>query len=188
MPLNKAPSGALLFGGDMRLLIPFLLFFSLSSNAAVDVGRCSYITGLDNSGRWIEETDIPDLTRSECRSLIPEGKTIFSSDGLRKAVFFTARDQNHQFWGDVRISKKGSDGIFGSGTLTSLAYGSWIKTGTVERPCETPKTDDQCNKGKTATITGNDVFWATGNYKGCTFTAKDGVFVKAADWHGGDDD
>lgn len=48
-------------------------------------------------------------------------------------------------------------------------------------PCETPKTDDQCNKGKTATITGNDVFWATGNYKGCTFTAADGVFIKLAD-------
>lgn len=48
-------------------------------------------------------------------------------------------------------------------------------------PCETPKTDDQCNKGKTATITGNDIFWATGNYKGCTFTAADGVFIKLAD-------
>ncbi|KAB7715005.1 hypothetical protein GBN32_01585 [Plesiomonas shigelloides] len=48
-------------------------------------------------------------------------------------------------------------------------------------PCATPKTDDQCSKGKTGTITGNAVFWATGNYKGCTFTAADGVFIKLAD-------
>ena len=48
------------------------------------------------------------------------------------------------------------------------------------KPCETPKTDAQCNKGNTAVVTGNQAFWDSGNYQGCTFVSS-GVGVIGSD-------
>ncbi|MGL5267598.1 MAG: hypothetical protein ACRC9E_15485, partial [Plesiomonas shigelloides] len=61
---------------------------------------------------------------------------------------------------------------------------SHVKYGLTEPPkdpCETPKTDAQCNKGAVAWITGNASFWATATspdgYKGCTLSVLPGTAV-----------
>lgn len=53
--------------------------------------------------------------------------------------------------------------------------------------CETPKTDDQCNKGASSWVEGNAAFWASAGasgtgYKGCTFEkVPDGLGFKFPD-------
>lgn len=55
------------------------------------------------------------------------------------------------------------------------------------KPCETPKTDDQCNKGASSWVEGNASFWASAGasgagYKGCTFEkVPDGLGFKFPD-------
>lgn len=187
MPLNKAPSGALLFGGDMRLLF-FLSFFVFYSNAqsAESYGRCEL---WHNSG-YSSTVNLPTTVETQNSCLSRANSELLS-------LKIDLGDGNYFKYLECQISPSGNNAIIkcirqryrndGSlnGSLSNLQFGRWIFDPDLlpppDEPCKTPKTDDQCNKGKTATITGNDVFWATGNYKGCTFTAKDGVFVKAAD-------
>lgn len=199
MPLNKAPSGALLFGGDMRLLLFIFLLFSFSSYSQTTVQKFKKCEVVPNtsliSSLGIKAVSYSDLTRDECvksaESAIVTGEFKYGSQtwggkqmyaeydggGWRTSSPYEYRVRfNFYVYGDT-----GKRTLVSSGAAETLLLSEPYDAPVEPKPCETPKTDDQCNKGKTATITGNDVFWATGNYKGCTFTAADGVFIKLAD-------
>ncbi|MGL4433695.1 MAG: hypothetical protein ACRCUW_13955 [Plesiomonas shigelloides] len=161
MPLNKAPSGALLFGGDMRLflfLIP--LFFSFNSYASFS---------------W-PPAEAGWLPVAQGIKKFNENKARIFSECSADTRFTHCITHSYKEW---YMTSSGEELI----KIQEQIAGCFPNDTDVrcKRQCDTPKTDDQCNKGKTATVTGNDVFWATGNYKGCTFTAADGVFIKLAD-------
>ncbi|KAB7674366.1 hypothetical protein [Plesiomonas shigelloides] len=161
MPLNKAPSGALLFGGNMRLFLLLIpLFFSFNSYASFPwpPAEAGWLPTAQGIKKFNE-----NKTRifSECNADTRFTHCITHS---YKEWYMTSGGEEH-----IKIQEQIA-GCFPNDTDVRC-----------KRQCDTPKTDDQCNKGKTATVTGNDVFWATGNYKGCTFTAADGVFIKLAD-------
>ncbi|MGL5665851.1 MAG: hypothetical protein ACRDD9_06955 [Shewanella sp.] len=157
----------------MRLLIPFLLLFSFSV---------------------FSEQQVPDFPTTPSNS----SKTKISNQtlGWWPLDYFIAEYQsriddrikslqpNYSYIEYILVShdvaSNGRDHLFVF-HYYGCTKGNLSCESASKPPCETPKTDDQCNKGKTATITGNDIFWATGNYKGCTFTAADGVFIKLAD-------
>lgn len=174
MPLNKAPSGALLFGGDMRLLLLSLFLFSSFSYSA----QCPS----DPTAGWnfVSNNSIscPDGFESCSLSVVSYGYSIASCGVLSSIPYVRKRYFVKPPPGKVFEIINETFQDKGGVNYSHVKYGLKVKP---PEPCETPKTDDQCNKGKTATITGNDVFWATGNYKGCTFTAADGVFIKLAD-------
>lgn len=173
MPLNKAPSGALLFGGDMRLFIYFVFLpFLFHSNFvfSIDLTESYYGKLGPADWGWNYTSGTQSQIVAECVAGRPDDKiNTFLSNYVtkNKQGYYSHFVVNHYSYGAGRC-------------YADVNY-FWSSTPIPSDPCETPKTDDQCNKGKTATITGNDVFWATGNYKGCTFTAADGVFIKLAD-------
>ncbi|WP_139800037.1 hypothetical protein [Plesiomonas shigelloides] len=186
MPLNKAPSGALLFGGDMRLLfLLFSLFFSLPSLSAERYGTCSLWHDKPTGGSTSLATTVETESSCVARGNSELGALKIDIDANS---YYTYRDCRADWSSESRSLINCQRLHITNGNLNGnpiLQFGVWQYDPNIEpppkEPCETPKTDDQCNKGKTATITGNDIFWATGNYKGCTFTAADGVFIKLAD-------
>lgn len=163
-----------------------MVFYS-KAHAAVAVGDCFYDENSGASGtNFMSQRSITNVTESACFALNPANKEFFSSDVKYKVIYDScvmSQVSNAKVCtGKRQYYYKSSDGNFKpDGLPQSREFIFFRKTGEQSEPCETPKTDDQCNKGKTATITGNDIFWATGNYKGCTFTAADGVFIKLAD-------
>ncbi|KAB7689502.1 hypothetical protein GBN20_07625 [Plesiomonas shigelloides] len=164
----------------MRLLLIslfFLPFFSYSSEPQI----FSYT---DNSwflDGWNFTSSSTDVAISECKSRFASHKSKLDQIILERFNTKFAGDNYYYKGYTYKDSEFSIDYAAGAkrcrtGVITVQYYKEKPK-----EPCDTPKTDDQCNKGKTATITGNDIFWATGNYKGCTFTAADGVFIKLAD-------
>ncbi|QIY07533.1 hypothetical protein FOC33_00425 [Plesiomonas shigelloides] len=171
----------------MRLLIPLLFFVSFLSNAS-GLSCSSYdLTDLiprgsgaiSSTSQEIEGGLVSAPTTEIAESLLQsfvEPTRKLSVDKIQSKMpsdaswWCSHKDDISQvkFWGSGKY--------YWQVSVHYMYYNQRPK-----QPCDTPKTDDQCNKGKTATITGNDVFWASGNYKGCTFTAADGVFIKLAD-------
>ena len=177
MPLNKAPSGALLFGGDMRLLLFSLFLFSSLSYSADDTFKSLHTLNFSIDGTSNREKCIAAYESNVTTNIHAQGVKSYHINNLKSPVYPTS--QGYPYFSSMTELDTVSYGSYGSCVIKGFSV--WTKVAPPKPPCETPKTDDQCNKGKTATITGNDVFWATGNYKGCTFTAADGVFIKLAD-------
>ncbi|MFL1804625.1 hypothetical protein [Plesiomonas shigelloides] len=171
----------------MRLLLTSLFLFASFHVNATGV-LCSSVPDLDKypngSNGSIEKYSVKlkAYSKDEAETLLQPHKE--PTKQLVIDAINSLRDDANVWWCRTK-----ADG----GRVYTYGYNEWHyeynvsylykrrKPDSQKDPCETPKTDDQCNKGKTATITGNDVFWATGNYKGCTFTAADGVFIKLAD-------
>lgn len=152
----------------MRLLALFLLFpvFSISASTTYYKGGDFFKSG------WVKTSEVP------CSDSAPH-------DDIKAAAVrycnIKPNGQSGGFYISHRVKMWLSDSSSNCGAKIESLCSLTPPEPPPDDPCKTPKTDDQCNKGKTATITGNDVFWATGNYKGCTFTAADGVFIKLAD-------